>query len=174
MAHDRLADVEGLLDNLYKRLAGEEKAKANSAEEERARIQNKIGDTWKDIRQYETEYAQRMSQAVRKAEEVPEAVAETAIAEIVDEVEILETRPLQPEVSELLQEILVELRKPTTPELPASAKLKVALPIIPKIVSYEIEGDTESVVRLLFPTFTRVLKGIRSQPGRHSIEGGKA
>ncbi len=51
----------------------------------------------------------------------------------------------------------MELRKPDSP---ASAKLKVAIPIIPNVVSYELEGDTESVVRRLFPTFVKVYEAL--------------
>ena len=175
MANDRLADLQETLNMLYEQLDAAEKAAvmAQSAINKTKYKQQIATDLVPEIRKYEAEYATRMSQAVRRAEAVPEAVAETAIAEIVDEVEILETRSVKPEVSALLAEILAELQKPTTPEFPASAKLKVALPIIPKVVSYEIEGDTESVVRLLFPTFTKMWQGIRSQPGRHAIEGGK-
>ena len=57
----------------------------------------------------------------------------------------------------LLDEILVELRKEDTP---ASAKLKIAIPLIPNIVTYELEGDTETVIRRLFPTFVKVYEAL--------------
>ena len=63
----------------------------------------------------------------------------------------------------MLQEILTELRKPGTP---AAAKLKVAIPLVPGFVEIEFEGDTESVVRRLFPTFVKAYKGMKTIAGK--------
>ncbi|NEP19780.1 MAG: hypothetical protein F6J97_23325, partial [Leptolyngbya sp. SIO4C1] len=126
---------------------------------EKARIQLKIRDTWDDIRRYEQEYAQRLSQQVRR-QNLPEPDAQIVTAELIDEIEILAPLEKRDKVQTLLQQILAELQKPDTP---ASAKLKVALPIIPSIVSIELEGDTESVVRHLFPTFLKAYEALRKK-----------
>ncbi|MBD2055313.1 hypothetical protein H6F88_04615 [Oculatella sp. FACHB-28] len=158
MAFDRLADVQANLTTLYKQLAGEERAFLLAEEAEKVRIQQKIDLTWQRIREFEREYAITLSQQIKR-HELPEPVAETVTAELVDELEILTPLQRQDDIKALLQQILEELQKPDTP---ASAKLKVAIPLIPNVVSYELEGDTESVVRRLFPTFVKAYEGLRS------------
>jgi sulfur relay (sulfurtransferase) DsrF/TusC family protein len=157
MALDRLADIQASLTDLYEQLAGEERAWRLAEEAEKTRLQQKVRLTWQRIREYDREYVLTLSQQVKR-QDLPEAVAEIVTAEIVDAVEILEPLEKRDEVKVLLQQILTELQKPGTP---ASAKLKVAIPIIPNVVSYEIEGDTESVVRRLFPTFVKVYEGLK-------------
>ena len=94
-----------------------------------------------------------------KRQTLAEPIAETITAELVDELEIATPLERRDEIKELLQQILGELQKPETP---ASAKLKVAIPLIPNVVSYELEGDTESVLRQLFPTFVKAYEALRS------------
>jgi hypothetical protein len=157
MALDRFADIQASLTDLYEQLAGEERAWRLAEEAEKTRLQQKIRLTWQRIRECDREYVLTLSQQV-KQQDLPEAVAQIVTAEIVDAVEILEPLEKRDEVKVLLQQILTELQKPGTP---ASAKLKVAIPIIPNVVSYEIEGDTESVVRRLFPTFVKVYEELK-------------
>lgn len=156
MTRDRLSDVEAALRDLYEQLAGQEQGWRLAEEAEKARIKQKIRLTWNEIRKYEQEYSTRLSQRVKR-QEMPEATAEIVVAELVEEVELLQTTVQQDEVKTLLGQILAELQKPSSP---ASAKLKVAIPLIPSLVTYELEGDTESVVRRLFPTFVKVYEAI--------------
>lgn len=158
MPLDRLADVQDNLTTLYEQLAGKEQAFLLAEEAEKVRIQQQIRLTWERIQEYEQEYAITLSQQVKR-QALPESEAEVVTAELVDEIEILAPLQKNDDVKALLQQILQELQKP---ELPASAKLKVVIPIIPQVVSYEIEGDTEGVLRRLFPTFTKVYSNLRS------------
>jgi hypothetical protein len=77
---------------------------------------------------------------------------------LVDEIEIFQPQAQNDEIKALVQQVLTELRKP---EIPAAAKLKVAIPIVPGIVTYELEGDTRGVVQRLFPTLVKVYQGLR-------------
>lgn len=156
MAVDRLANIQGLLADLYEQLAGQERAKIRAEDAQKARIQQQIRDTWTEIRGYESEYVLTLSQQVKR-QDLPEPIAEVVMGELVDELEVLAPLEKRDETKQLLLEILAELKKPG---VPASAKLKVAIPIIPNVVSYELEGDTESVVRRLFPTFVKVYEAI--------------
>lgn len=153
---DRLSTIQNLLADLYEQLAGQEKAKVRAEDAQKARIQQQIRDTWTEIRGYEREYVATLSQQVKR-QDLPESIAEVVTGEILDAVEVLAPLEKQDEVKVLLQEILTKLNEPGTA---ASAKLKVVIPIIPNIVSYELEGDTESVVRRLFPTFVKVYEAI--------------
>jgi hypothetical protein len=156
MGFDRLADIQSALTDLYEVLAGQEKGLRQAEESQKVRIKLQIRSTWEEIRGYEGEYAATLSQQV-KHQDLPEPVAEIVVAEIVDVIEVWKPMAQRDEVKGLLVQILAELQKPDSP---ASAKLKVAIPIIPNLVSYEIEGDTESVVRRLFPTFVKVYEAI--------------
>lgn len=158
MALDRLADVQANLTMLYEQLAGKEQALLLAEEAEKTRIQQQIRVTWKRIHDYEREYAITLSQQIRR-QALPEPIAETVTAELVDELEILTPLERRDDIQALLRQILAELQKP---DAPASAKLRVAIPLIPNVVSYELEGDTESVVRQLFPTFVKAYEGLRS------------
>lgn len=153
---DRLSTIQDLLADLYEQLAGQERAKVRAEDAQKVRIQQQIRDSWTEIRSYESEYVLTLSQQVQR-QDLPEPIAEVVKGEIIDAVEILAPLEKRDEVKTLLNEILVELRKP---DVPASAKLKIAIPIIPNVVSYELEGDTETVVRRLFPTFVKVYEAL--------------
>jgi hypothetical protein len=155
MSNNRQADVQDRLDRLYKLLKGLELAKDEAEAAEKARIQLKIDAQWGEIEPVEKEYAQRTAQQVKR-HDLPEPEAEKIVAELVDELELIHSSDAH--IQGMLQQILDELSKPG---IPASGKLKIAIPIIPNIVSYEIEGDTESVVRRLFPTFVKIHENLK-------------
>ncbi len=157
-AYDRLADIQTNLTTLYEQLAGKEQAFLLAEEAEKTRIQHQIRLAWKRIREYEREYTVRLSQQIKR-QVLPEAIAEAVAADLVDELEISASLERRDQIKELLLQILEEVRRPDTP---ASAKLKVAIPLIPNVVSYELEGDAESVVRRLFPTFVKAYEGLSS------------
>jgi len=153
---DRLSDIQSILADLYEQLAGQEKAKVRAEDAQKVRIQQQIRDRWTEIRSYESEYVLTLSQQVQR-QDLSEPIAEVVHGEILDAVEILAPLEKRDEVKTLLHKILAELRKP---DVPASAKLKIAIPIIPNVVTYELEGDTETVVRRLFPTFVKVYEAL--------------
>jgi len=162
MSIDRLSDVQERLTRLYNLLKGLELAKDEAEASEKPRLQLKIDSQWKEIRVVEKEYAQGIAQRIKR-QDLPESIAQEVVGELVDEIEMMQPIAKTDEMRSMLQQILDELRKPGTP---AAAKLKVVIPIIPNIVSYEIEGDTETVVRRLFPTFLKAYDGMRSIVGK--------
>ena len=94
-----------------------------------------------------------------KKQELPEPIALMIVGELVDELKMMELIAKTDEMRSMLRQILVELQKPGTP---AAAKLKVAIPLIPNVLSYEMEGDKESVVRRLFPVFVKAYEGMKT------------
>jgi signal transduction histidine kinase len=162
MSIDRLADVQERLERLYKLLKGLERAKDGADRADKGRVQLQIDEHWLEISQVEREYTQRLVQQVQR-HEVPEPLAAIVVGELVDEIELIQSPERDDVMQKLLAQLLEELKRPGTL---ASAKLKVAIPIIPSLVSYEIEGDTETVVRRLFPTFTKAYEGIKSITSR--------
>ena len=84
---------------------------------------------------------------------IPEADAERVASQLVREVEFLEIEPAvqsNAELMKVLQEIKAALSKPG---IPAAGKLKAAIPLFPGVISYEMELDTEGLLRRVFPTF---------------------
>ena len=159
MSNDRISDLQERLERQYDLLKQKEFALDTEPQVTKGEVRLLIKQLKKDIVDVEVEYLQRLAQQVKR-EDLPEAIAETVVGELVDELEMMQPIAKTDEMRSMLQEILTELRKPGTP---AAAKLKVAIPIIPNILTYEIEGDTESVVRRLFPTFVKVYEGIRAK-----------
>ena len=162
---DRISDLQERLDRLYKLLKGQELAKDEAETADKARIQLKIDGQCKEIRTVEQQYVIELSQQV-KGQDLPEPIAIEIVGELVEELEIIESIAKTDEMRSMVQPTLAVLRKPG---VPAAAKLKLAIPLVPGFVAIELEGDTESVVRRLFPTFVRAYEGIRAiggQPGK--------
>ena len=112
---------------------------------------------WKEIREKDGDYVRSLAQQVKK-QDLPEPIAIEIVGELVDELVLIQ--PKTDEMRSMLQEILAELQKPG---VPAAAKLKVAIPLVPGFVAIELEGDMESVVRRLFPTLVRTYKSLKKK-----------
>ena len=138
----RLADLKDNLELLYEKLGEFERelivtASAPAKFELRKRIKREILPS---IRRYEAEYWELYPQ---EAIIISDEEAETQLAQVEQAVESIERIPAAeypPELISLLQDIRAKLEEG---EKTASAKLKVMLPLIPAIASYELEMDTE-------------------------------
>lgn len=151
----RLADLKKILQLLYEKLGYFEEELALNAHaparfELRQRIKKEI---LPDIRRYEVEYWELYPvEAILISEEE----AETQIAKVeraVTSIEQISPAEYPPELLPLLQDIRSKLEDL---DKAASAKLKVALPLIPAIASYELEMDTET---FMYKTW-KSIKGI--------------
>jgi len=144
---------------LREQLEGKEDTLTTIAPEERVRIKQQIVLLKIEMQPFEIEYWQILadeSATVAIAEPAPEVV----IAEIVEQVGQLQTsQQYSDEVLEWLKRIHAEVSKPG---VPATAKLKGALSLLPPFVnlSYEAELDTENFLRTHFPTFTQWSKAL--------------
>jgi len=153
---DRTSQLQTQLKMLYDQLDGFEMAKVTSRDEDKVMLQQRIDLKWKEIREKDGDYVRSLAQQVKK-QDLPEPIAIEIVGELVDELELIQ--PKTDEMRSMLQQILTELQKPG---IPAAAKLKVAIPLVPGFVAIELEGDAESVVRRLFPTFVRAYEGVRA------------
>jgi hypothetical protein len=152
---DRISQLETQLKLLYGQLYGLETTKITSADEEKVRLQQRIDAKWKEIREKDGEYVRALSQQIKR-QDLPDDVAQIVVGEFVDQIELIQ--PHDEAMKLMLQQILEELRQGT----PAAAKLKVAIPLVPGIVAIELEGDAESIVRRLFPTFVKIHEKLKS------------
>jgi hypothetical protein len=155
MSSDRLRQVEEHLELLQEQQGSLEReillttGLAKTQAEQRLRLEIKP-----KLRHYQEEYWQILadeSATVAISEPAPEVV----VAEIVEQAGQLQTsQQYSDEVLEWLQKIYAEVSKPG---VPAAAKLKGVLSLVPPFVnvSYEAELDTENFFGRHFPTFRR-------------------
>ncbi len=155
---DRIQQIEKNLKLLYAQLgAAEEGAIGSQSTVSKLKYEQEIeNDLLPDIRKFEQQYAIALSQQIKRSDDLPEPIALTIVGELVDELELIQ--PKTDKMRSMLQEILAELRKPG---VPAAAKLKVAVPLVPGFIAIELEDDAESVVRRLFPTFVKMYEGVK-------------
>ncbi|BDA76402.1 hypothetical protein CAL7716_105680 (plasmid) [Calothrix sp. PCC 7716] len=108
------------------------------------------------VRAYEREYWQKLAREVNSYE-AEEADANQAIVDV--KAEVIRVIDNQPNINDELKGLLLEIRdKLNEPGTPAAAKAKLALPLIPGIVSYEVELDTENSLRRVFQPIKQLYK----------------
>ncbi len=145
-AYQRLNDLEEILEIYYERLGAFQKdlafnASENAKFELRQRIKREI---LPDISKYEVEYGQILAEGTQEAFLVSDTEAETALVQVSQAVGRIESTQIENYPDEL-RRLLMEIREILDdPGKAAAAKLKVALPVIPLIASYELEMDTEA------------------------------
>jgi len=162
MSLDRISDLQDRLERQYSLLKQKEFALDTEPQVTKGEVRLLIKQLKQEIVEVEDDYAKRLAQQIKR-HDLPESIAETVVGDLVDEIEMMQPIAKNDEMRSMLQQILDELRKPG---ISAAAKLKVVIPIIPNILTYEIEGDTESVVRRLFPTFVKAYQGIKAIAGK--------
>jgi hypothetical protein len=159
MTIDRLVHLQNLIQGYYEQLECKENALLIAEPSEKARIQQQIDVVKRDISRVEREYWTNWKSKTAQLE-IADGDAEIINAEIVSAVEIVEFEPTvqnNRELIELLNEIKSELGKPA----PAAGKLKTSIPLLPGFLSYEMELDTEGILRRVFPTFANLAKKLK-------------
>lgn len=161
MVSDRLSHLQSEVKGYYEQLAGKEKAKRLARLEDKELIQQQIDELKKELGSVEREYWLRWRMEIAGLA-IPEADAEAVATGMLQEVEILEFEPQvqrNTELMQVLQQIKAELSKPGTP---AAGKLKAAIPLLPGVISYEMELDTEGLLRRAFPTFCKLVDKLKN------------
>ncbi len=152
----RLADIKEILEVLYEKLGEFQKELVSSASPPiKFELKHKIKrEILPDIRRYEAEYWELypIETIIISNEE-----AETQLAKVEQAVESMElTQTEYPlELIPLLQDIRSKLDEG---DKAASAKLKVTLPLIPLLASYELEMDTEGVMYKTWKAIKRLAR----------------
>ncbi len=155
--NQRWDDLNEILELHYEKLGEFQKQLAISAStKEKFELKQEIKrEILPSIRRYEAEYWKLYpGEAILISEEE----AETQLARVEEAVTSLGQLPpaeYPPELMPLLEEIRTKLEDL---DRTASAKLKVALPLIPAIASYELEMDTEGV---MYKTWQSIKKLVR-------------
>jgi len=153
----QLADLEETLDSLYETLGEAQKrlGYANDIFEKNGIKQRIRKEVSPEIRKYEAEYWNLLAQETRSYA-VEENDASSAIVEVQAHLRVIESQPnLNEELMQKLQAILDKLNEPETP---VAAKAMLTLPLIPGILSYEVELDTENSLRRAFDPIKKLYK----------------
>jgi hypothetical protein len=156
-ARPRLADIKEILELLYEKLGEFEKDLIiRDSTPAKFELKHKIKrEILPDIRRYEAEYWELypIETIIISNEE-----AETQLAQLEQAVESIERIP-QTEYPAQLIPLLQDIRaKLDEGDKAASAKLKVTLPLIPLLASYELEMDTEGVMYKTWKTIKRLVR----------------
>jgi hypothetical protein len=154
MVSDRLLHLQNEVNQYYKQLAGKEKAKHVARLEDKELIQQQIELHRAEMQGVERDYWLRW-QSEAAGLTIPEAEAEVLVGELLTEVDSLAVAPkvmANAELVQLLQEMKAELTKPG---LPGAGKFKAAIPLLPGFLAYELELDTEGLLRRIFPLFSK-------------------
>jgi hypothetical protein len=157
----RLFDLEKNLSLLYEKLGAMEQCRIRAYDAEaKISIEQRIRDeVLPDIHKYEAAYWQLLVQEANSIT-ISEAEASSAITEVLQTVELIQNSNANgysnsDEVIKLLTDIRNQLSEPGKS---SAGKLKAAIPLFPPFVSYEVEMDTTTTLRRLFPTFSKLLK----------------
>jgi hypothetical protein len=156
---NRLADLEKILDVEYKRLGFFQLkiSEGVSADQEFYNTQQINNYIMPRIRQYEEEYWSILA-AEAPSCEVAELDASYALVEVVPKIERIVNQSSTKYPDELMQKLQEILDKLNEPKTPAAAKLKAALPLVPFIMYYELELDTEILLRRVFERMRQLFK----------------
>ena len=155
MTIDQLSHLQTEIEGYYEQLACKEDALRTIEDSEKVRIEQQIRKVKQYLAKIQGEYWLLLKSQTARLD-ITDADAETVTAEIMQEVEILQYQPIvqsKAELVKLLTEIKAELTKP---EIPGSGKLKAAIPLLPGFLSYEMELDTEGLLRRIFPIFSKL------------------
>jgi branched-chain amino acid transport system substrate-binding protein len=155
----RLDDLKDILELLYEKLGAFEKARISSNSK---RAKSKFKEIIKyeilpEIRTYEKEYWEfdPQEEIVISDEEATSQLEE--VEQAVESIKQIPSSTYPPKLISLLEEIRDKLCEP---DEPASAKLKVVLPLIPAIASYELEMETEG---LMYGVWQAIREKVRRQ-----------
>ncbi len=156
----RLADVEETLDSLYETFGEAQKrlGYANDIFEKNSIKQRIRREVLPELHQIEKQYWELLAQEA-DSYEVNEVEANYAILQVEPEVvQLIENQPRVNYPDKFMQ-LLLEIRdKLNEPGQPAAAKAKLALNLVPGILSYEIEIDTENSLRKAFQPIRQLFK----------------
>jgi uncharacterized protein (UPF0147 family) len=153
---NRLEHLSNLLESEYEKLFELESALSINAS---PNIKNEARQTIKRevlpmIQKYELEYYSLLKSNISKLE-IDEDTAQSAIYSLANSVEIIQSKQIPSDVARLFQQILDKLNEPGTA---AAAKAKFAVNLIPGILTYEFELDTENSIRQMFQPLKQIFR----------------
>jgi hypothetical protein len=158
----RLRELEELLDIEYEKSHEFEKEISLSDGASKITLKQRFKrDVTPRLRALEKEYAEVLVAGVPTAQ-IPEAEADVLIAELSAATYSI-SEAITPDAPKEIVRLLGEIKdKLAEPKETASAKLKVSLPLIPTIVSYEMEIETAGLMKKVWRKSRDLFKSVVS------------
>jgi hypothetical protein len=153
----RLADLGELLELLYEKLGDFQRDLIiNTSTAAKFELKQRIKrEILPDIRKYEAEYWEIYPHDVIVISDEEAATQLVKVEQAVESIECISSTAYPPELLSLLQDIRAKLSEK---DKVASAKLKVVIPLIPAIVSYELELETEGLMYRTWKTIKGMIR----------------
>lgn len=153
-----LADLEERIQTNYQKLAKfQERLDRTASVREQYDIEGDIPKIRKTIRDSQTEYWELLAQEAYTCK-LAEVDVSDAIVEVGPKAERIVKQSSTKYPDDLMQKLQEILDKLNEPQTPAAAKLRAALPLIPGIMSYELELDTEISLKRVFEGIRQLLR----------------
>jgi hypothetical protein len=153
----RLADLEDILEILYEQLGEfEQELIISSSKPAKFELKQRIKrEILPNIRRYEAEYWEIYPKEAIIISDEEAASQLVKVEQAVESIDRISLTFYPPELIPLLQDIRAELEEQNKA---ASAKLKVVLPLIPMIASYELEIETEGLMYKTWESIKRLVR----------------
>lgn len=153
----RLADLEDILELLYEKLGEfEQELIISNSKPAKFELKQRIKrEILPDIRRYEAEYWELYPKEAIIISDEEAASQLVKVEQAVESIDRISLTFYPPELIPLLQDIRAELEEQNKA---ASAKLKVVLPLIPMIASYELEIETEGLMYKTWESIKRLVR----------------
>lgn len=153
----RLADLEDILKILYEQLGEfEQELIISSSKPAKFELKQRIKrEILPNIRRYEAEYWELYPKEAIIISDEEAASQLVKVEQAVESIDRISLTFYPPELIPLLQDIRAELEEQNKA---ASAKLKVVLPLIPMIASYELEIETEGLMYKTWESIKRLVR----------------
>ncbi|MCA2700235.1 MAG: hypothetical protein IM333_05395 [Microcystis sp. M048S1] len=153
----RLADLEDILKILYEQLGEfEQELIISSSKPAKFELKQRIKrEILPNIRRYEAEYWELYPKEAIIISDEEAASQLVKVEQAVESIDRISLTFYPRELIPLLQDIRAELEEQNKA---ASAKLKVVLPLIPMIASYELEIETEGLMYKTWESIKRLVR----------------
>lgn len=153
----RLADLEDILKILYEQLGEfEQELIISSSKPAKFELKQRIKrEILPNIRRYEAEYWEIYPKEAIIISDEEAASQLVKVEQAVESIDRISLTFYHRELIPLLQDIRAELEEQNKA---ASAKLKVVLPLIPMIASYELEIETEGLMYKTWESIKRLVR----------------
>ena len=153
----RLAYLEDNLEILYEKLGEfEQELIISSSQPAKFELKQRIKrEILPNIRRYEAEYWELYPKEAIIISDEEAASQLVKVEQAVESIDRISLTFYPPELIPLLQDIRAELEEQNKA---ASAKLKVVLPLIPMIASYELEIETEGLMYKTWESIKRLVR----------------
>ena len=153
----RLAYLEDNLEILYEKLGEfEQELIISSSQPAKFELKQRIKrEILPNIRRYEAEYWEIYPKEAIIISDEEAASQLVKVEQAVESIDRISLTFYPPELIPLLQDIRAELEEQNKA---ASAKLKVVLPLIPMIASYELEIETEGLMYKTWESIKRLVR----------------